>query len=90
MPRLDELDPTRLTPDQKRVYDHIAGQHTGHVRGPWAVALRVPEVAETSHAMYERLCRDTKLGKRLFELMVLVADSTTSNGTGSTRSCAAR
>jgi 4-carboxymuconolactone decarboxylase len=72
MPRLDELDPTRLTPDQKRVYDHIAGQHTGHVRGPWAVALRVPEVAETSHAMYERLCRDTKLGKRLFELMVLV------------------
>jgi 4-carboxymuconolactone decarboxylase len=72
MPRLEELDPQALTPDQQRVYEHIAAQHTGHVRGPWAVALRIPEVAASSHAMYERLCRDTNLGKRLFELMVLV------------------
>ena len=71
MPRLDELDPARLTPEQKAVYDTIAPQHTGHVRGPWAVALRVPEVAAHAHALYERLCVDTKLGKRLFELMVL-------------------
>jgi 4-carboxymuconolactone decarboxylase len=72
MPRLPDLDPTALTADQKRVFDHMAAQHSGHVRGPWAIALRVPEVAEHSHALYERLCVDTKLGKRLFELMVLV------------------
>ena len=72
MARLPDLDPAALTAEQKRVYDYMAAQHTGHVRGPWAIALRVPEVAEHSHALYERLCVDTKLGKRLFELMVLV------------------
>jgi 4-carboxymuconolactone decarboxylase len=71
MPRLADLDPGTLAPETRRIYDHVAQQHTGHVRGPWAIALRVPEVLEHSHALYERLCRDTKLGKRLFELMVL-------------------
>jgi 4-carboxymuconolactone decarboxylase len=71
MPRLADLDPGTLTPEQQRVYDRVAVQHTGHVRGPWAIALRIPEVLDHSHALYERLCRDTKLGKRLFELMVL-------------------
>ncbi len=71
MPRLDDLDPHALTPEQRRVYDHIAAQHTGHVRGPWAVGLRIPELAEHSHALYERFSPNTKLGKRLFELMVL-------------------
>jgi 4-carboxymuconolactone decarboxylase len=46
--------------------------HTGHVRGPWAIALRDPELLDHSHALYERLCVGTKLGKRLFELMVLI------------------
>ena len=72
MSRLPELDPAELTPAQKRVYDHVAAMHTGHVRGPWALALRDPELLEHSHALYERLCVNTKLGKRLFELMVLV------------------
>jgi 4-carboxymuconolactone decarboxylase len=72
MPRLDDLNLGAFTSDQARIYDHIAAQHTGHVRGPWAVAMRIPELAEHSHALYERLCCDTKLGKRLFELMVLI------------------
>jgi 4-carboxymuconolactone decarboxylase len=72
LPRLNDLDPAALTAEQKRVYAHVAAMHTGHVRGPWAVALRDPDVLEHTHALYERLCVDTKLGKRLFELMVLV------------------
>jgi len=40
MPRLPDLDPATLSAEQKRVYDHMAAQHTGHVRGPWAIALR--------------------------------------------------
>jgi 4-carboxymuconolactone decarboxylase len=72
MPRLDELDPSALSAEQARIYQHIAALHTGHVRGPWAVTMRIPELAEHAHALYERLCRDTKLGKRLFELMVLI------------------
>jgi 4-carboxymuconolactone decarboxylase len=70
--RLPPLDAKELSPDQRAVYDKIAAAHGGHVRGPWAVALRVPEVARHSHALYERLCVQTKLGKRRFELMVIV------------------
>ena len=40
MPRLPDLDPATLSAEQKRVYDRMAAQHTGHVRGPWAIALR--------------------------------------------------
>ena len=72
MSRLSALDPARLSPPQAAVYQAIAAAHNGQVRGPWAVELRVPEVAEHMHALYDRLCVQTKLGKRLFELMVLV------------------
>jgi 4-carboxymuconolactone decarboxylase len=72
LPRLPDLDPAALSPEQKLVYDEVAAAHNGHVRGPWAIALRIPEVLHHSHELYERLCRDTKLGLRLFELMVLV------------------
>lgn len=72
MPRLPALDPAALTPAQQRVYGDIAAAHGGNVRGPWAIALRVPEVADHSHQLYERLARDSKLGQRLYELIVLV------------------
>jgi 4-carboxymuconolactone decarboxylase len=72
LPRLSDLDPAGLTAEQQRVYANVAAMHTGHVRGPWAIALRDPAVLEHAHALYERLCVGTKLGKRLFELMVLV------------------
>jgi 4-carboxymuconolactone decarboxylase len=72
MPRLPALDPATLTPEQQRVFGDIAAAHTGNVRGPWAIALRVPEVADLSHQLYERLARDSKLGQRLYELIVIV------------------
>jgi 4-carboxymuconolactone decarboxylase len=72
MSRLDPLSPDDLTPEQRAIYSSVAAAHTGHVRGPWEIALRLPAVLEHAHALYDRLCRDTKLGKRLFELMVLV------------------
>jgi 4-carboxymuconolactone decarboxylase len=70
--RLPDLDPAALTPEQKTVYDEVAAAHTGHVRGPWAIALRLPEVLHHSHELYARLAPNSKLGQRLFELMVLV------------------
>lgn len=72
MSRLPPLVFDRLSAEQKAVYEEIGAAHGGHVRGPWAVELRVPEIARHSHALYERLCVQTKLGKRRFELMVLV------------------
>lgn len=71
--RLPPLDPAALTPDQKRVHDHIAAGHShGQVRGPWAIELRIPELAHHYHALYERLCVRPNIGRRLFELMVIV------------------
>jgi 4-carboxymuconolactone decarboxylase len=72
MSRLPVIDPAALSPEQRRIYDHIAAAHGGEVRGPWAIELRVPEVAEHMHALYERLCVRPAIGKRLFELMVIV------------------
>jgi 4-carboxymuconolactone decarboxylase len=72
MPRLPPLDPATLTPEQRHVYGDIAAAHTGNVRGPWAIALRVPEVADHMHQLYERLARDSKLGQRLYELVVII------------------
>ena len=71
MSRLATLDPAALTPEQKKVYDHIAQQHA-QVRGPWQIELRIPEVAQAYHRLYERLCVHPKIGRRLFELMVIV------------------
>jgi 4-carboxymuconolactone decarboxylase len=71
MQRLPDLDTAALTPEQKRVYDDVAAAHGGHVRGPWAIALRDPELLYHAHKLYDRLCTGTKLGERLFELMVL-------------------
>lgn len=72
MPRLPSLDPAALTPEQQSVYAEIAAAHSGNVRGPWAIALRIPELAHHSHELYERLARHTKLGPRLYELTVLI------------------
>ena len=71
MQRLPNLDPTALTPEQKRVYDDVAAAHAGNVRGPWAIMLRDPELLYHAHKLYDRLCVGTQLGERLFELMVL-------------------
>lgn len=71
MSRLPDLDPAALTPEQRRVYDDIAAHHP-RVRGPWQIELRIPEVAHHYHGLYERLCVRPNIGKRLFELMVIV------------------
>jgi 4-carboxymuconolactone decarboxylase len=72
MSRLPIIEPAALSPEQRRIYDHIAAAHGGEVRGPWAIELRVPEVAEHMHALYDRLCVHPAIGKRLFELMVII------------------
>lgn len=72
MSRLPPIDPAELSAEQRRLYDGIAAAHEGQVRGPWAIELRVPEVAEHMHALYDRLCVHPAIGKRLFELMVII------------------
>lgn len=72
MQRIPQLDPATLTAEQKRVYEEIAGGPRGGVRGPLAVWLRRPALADTAQAL-GRYCRyDSALDPRLSELAILV------------------
>ena len=72
MSRLEPMDPALLSPEQKRVYDEIASARSGTVRGPFAVWLRIPRIADAANRFGNALRRDGELDKRLFELMVLL------------------
>ncbi len=72
MPRLPDLDPNRLTPEQKAVYDRIVSGPRGRVQGPLRVWLTSPELADKAQAL-GALCRyGTSLPPRLSELAILV------------------
>lgn len=72
MARLPALDPARLTAEQQAVHDRIAAGPRGEVRGPLAVWLRRPELANRAQALGEYCRYNTSLGNRLSELAILV------------------
>lgn len=72
MGRVPDLAPDALTPEQKRIRDEIASARGGVVRGPFAIWLRKPELADAANRFGNVLRLHGKLDKRLFELMVLV------------------
>jgi 4-carboxymuconolactone decarboxylase len=72
MARLPALDRSTLSDEQKSVYDAIADGPRGGVRGPLAVWLRRPHLANTAQAL-GRYCRyDSSLSNALSELAILV------------------
>ena len=71
MARVADLNAETLTPEQRRVYEAIAGTRGGVVRGPFAIWLRNPAIAAAADRLGTAL-RQGSLEKRLFELMVLV------------------
>lgn len=72
MARIPDIDPTRLTPDQKRIHDEIASGPRGKVEGPLRVWLTSPGLADRAQAL-GAFCRyDTSLEQRLSELAILV------------------
>ena len=71
MPRVADLTPESLTPEQKQLAAQIAGTRGGVVRGPFAIWLRNPTIAAAADRLGTAL-RQGSLDKRLFELMVLV------------------
>jgi 4-carboxymuconolactone decarboxylase len=72
MPRLPEIDPTQLSPEQRVIYDDIM-RARGHMRGPFAVWLRNAELGENTLKLQEMFAGRVKLERRLLELMILVA-----------------
>jgi len=71
MARVEDLKLENLTPEQRAVHDRIAGSRGGVVRGPFAIWLRNPALADAADKLGTTL-RKGKLDVRLFELMVLV------------------
>lgn len=70
--RIADLDPATMSDEQQRIYQQIAGGPRGGVRGPLAVWLHRPELANTAQAL-GRYCRyETSLPARLSELAILV------------------
>lgn len=72
MSRVPEIDPEALTAEQRRVYDAIVAGPRGWVRGPLAIWLQRPDLADRAQAL-GRYCRyDSSLPPRLSELAILV------------------
>lgn len=72
MSRVRDLTPAEMTPDQRRIHDEIASKRRGHVRGPFAIWLRTPAIADSANQFGNAIRVAGKLDKRLFELMVLI------------------
>jgi 4-carboxymuconolactone decarboxylase len=71
MSRLSLPPYDHLSTDQKRVYDDIAAGPRGSVRGPLAIWLNRPELADAAQSL-GRYCRyDCSLPKKLRELAIL-------------------
>lgn len=71
MGRIAHLRPEEQTPEQARLGAAIAGARSGSLGGPFAIWLRVPEIAERANHFSERIRLQSKIEPRLFELMVI-------------------
>lgn len=72
MPRLPEIDPSKLSAEQRAIYDRMMRER-GHMRGPFAVWLRNAELCDNTLKLQEMFASRVKLERRLLELMILVA-----------------
>ena len=72
MGRLPEIDESKLSSEQRRIYDGIM-RARGHMRGPFAVWLRNAELCDNTLKLQEMFASRVKLERRLLELMILVA-----------------
>jgi 4-carboxymuconolactone decarboxylase len=72
MPRLPDIVPDKLTPEQRVVYDRIVAGPRGRVEGPLRVWLSSPDFAARAQNLGE-FCRfGSSLPPRLSELAILV------------------
>ena len=72
MGRLPDIDETKLSSEQRRIYDQIMAAR-GHVRGPFGVWLRNAELCENTLKLQEMFASRVKLERRLVQLMILAA-----------------
>ena len=71
MARLPEIDETKLSSEQKQIYNEVK-RVRGQVRGPFAVWLRNAELVECTLKLQDLFASRVKLERRLVQLMILV------------------
>jgi len=72
MARVPDVPVGEMTAEQRRVWHEIGGARGGVVRGPFAIWLRNPQLADQANQFGNAFRLNGKLEKRLFELTVLV------------------
>jgi 4-carboxymuconolactone decarboxylase len=83
MTRLSPVDPARLSPEQKELYESIVSgpraakrpaltDEKGSLTGPFNAFLHVPALGKHWSAIGERLRFQSSIDRRLFELSILV------------------
>ena len=74
MARINPIPLDRMTPEQRRLNDEIAGTRGGGpAKGPFALWLRTPELANHANAFGSYLRHSTSVPQNLVELAVLDA-----------------
>ncbi|WP_198299040.1 carboxymuconolactone decarboxylase family protein [Bordetella genomosp. 13] len=71
MPRLNPPDVAGMSEHQRRIHDAIASGPRGRVRGPLAIWLHRPGLAEHAQALGQYCRYDSSLSPRLSELAIL-------------------
>ena len=71
MARLPALSPNEMTDAQKTVHDAIASGPRGKVRGPLAIWLHRPDLADKAQQLGQYCRYDSSLPPRLSELAIL-------------------
>ncbi|HTK88873.1 MAG TPA: carboxymuconolactone decarboxylase family protein [Verrucomicrobiae bacterium] len=72
MPRFPDLSPDGMTDAQKRVAEAIKSGPRGGIRGPFAVLLRSPELADRVQKLGEHLRFHSSLPARLNEFAIII------------------
>lgn len=73
MARIDTIPLDEMTPEQRRINDHIAGKRqSGVARGPFGIWLRMPALAEKAAAFGDHVRDELSIDRRLAELAILV------------------
>ncbi len=70
--RMPELQPSQLTPDQKRMYDAIMAGPRHSIEGPFNAWLRSPQLGDRLQKVGEYIRFNTTLPHRLNEFAILI------------------
>ena len=71
-PRFVEPDPSKMGPEQRRVYDMVLGKR-GKLPGPFRIWLANPEFSEIAETFGRRVRFGSGLSRRVVELATIIA-----------------